>query len=109
MSCAVVGSHPEILDSRVEIPEHAVFRRFAADTVALNIATGEYYGLDAPAGRMLEALIESGGVRQAAESLAAHDTRPFDEVAAGLCELCISLDRRGLIALRAMPSEKRKH
>lgn len=97
-------SYTEILDSRVEIPEHAVFRRFAAETVVLDIRTSKYHGLDPAAARMLEALVESGEVRQAAESLAAQSERSFEEVAADLCELCISLETRGLIALHARSS-----
>jgi hypothetical protein len=93
-------SHAEILDSRVEVPQHVVFRRFATETVALNMRTGRYHGLGARAGHMVEVLVESGSVRAAAESLAADDARPYEEVATEFCELCVSLDMRGLIAMR---------
>lgn len=99
-------SYPEILDSRVEVPEHAVFRRFAAETVVLDIRTGKYHGLDQAAARMLEALVETGDVRTAAERLATQSERPFGEVARELCELCISLETRELIALRAKSSSE---
>lgn len=92
-------SHTDILDSQVKIPEHTVLRRFAAETVAFDLRTGKYHGLDPAAGHMLDVLARSSGVRSAAETLAAYYGRPFEETAANLCELCANLDARGLIAL----------
>ena len=87
-----------LLDSRARLPEHVVFRSFEAETVLLNLDTGQYHGLNPTGGRMLETLVKGdGSVRDAAEAVASEYGRPADEIAADMLELCRALGQRGLV------------
>ena len=88
--------HP-ILGSRVEIPDHVVYRSFVAETVILNLNTGKYHGINPTGGFMLELLDKMGSVEDAAEALAREYGLPPEEAADDLCEFCVDLEERGLI------------
>ena len=88
-----------ILDRDAQIPDHIVFREFALETVVLNLDTGQYHGVNATGGRMLELLRQKGSVRQAAEALATEFNQPLENVERDLCILCIALSKRGLVEL----------
>jgi hypothetical protein len=88
-----------LLQGRIRIPEHVVFREFDADTVLLNLRTGQYHGLNQTAGRMLAVLQESGSVRATSESVAAEFEHRAEDVLRDLVELCGSLHARGLIEI----------
>jgi hypothetical protein len=97
----MAGVAPERLTVRV--PEHVVYRKFAEDTVALNLQTGRYHGLNPTAAIMVEALCDEATVAAAAERLAPEwDVAP-DALLADLLELCERLERRGLIETHATP------
>ena len=51
------------------VPEHVVYRDFAEQTVALNLQTGRYHGLNPTAAAMVDALREAPNVAAAAERL----------------------------------------
>ena len=59
-------AHPERL--AVRVPEHVVYRDFAEQTVALNLHTGRYHGLNETSAEMLEALREAPTVAAAARA-----------------------------------------
>lgn len=86
-----------LLASKVRVPQHVVYRSFPSETVVLNLETGKYHGLNATAGRMLEALEKAVTVRDAAIDLAASYDRPQTVIELDLCELCNALLERGLI------------
>jgi hypothetical protein len=89
---------PPVSDqARVTIPGHVVYRTFVTETVALNIETGQYHGLNATAGRMLEELEKGGTVTAAVEPLAVEFEVPAERIRADLLSLCASLRARGLI------------
>ena len=71
--------------ARVRVPEHVVFRSFAAETVVLNLDTGLYHGLNRTAGLLLERLDVGRSVAE--------------EVERDCVELCRELHERGLIEL----------
>ena len=97
----MAGVAPERLTVRV--PEHVVYRKFAEDTVALNLQTGRYHGLNPTAATMVEILCAAPNVAAAAERLAPEwDVAP-DVLLADLLELCEGLERRGLIETHATP------
>lgn len=85
----------------VRVPDHVVFRSFPGETVALNLQTGKYHGLNPVAGRMVEALVETGDLKASATLLAAEYDQPQDTIEADLRSLCEDLARRGLIELHA--------
>ena len=85
----------------VRVPEHVVYRDFAEQTVALNLQTGRYHGLNPTAAAMLEAMREAPSVAAAAERLGPEwDVEP-DVPLADLLELCEGLESRGLLETHA--------
>jgi hypothetical protein len=81
----------------VRIPDHVVYRDFAEQTVALNLRTGRYHGLNPTAAAMLGALRDAPSVAAAAEHLApTWDIAP-EALLADLLELCRGLENRGLL------------
>ena len=88
-------AHPDRL--AVRVPDHVVYRDFAEQTVALNLHTGSYHGLNETSAAMLEALREAPTVAAAARQLeTAWDVDP-GVLLADLLDLCDGLERRGLI------------
>lgn len=83
----------------VRIPDHVVFRSFPGETVALNLRTGKYHGLNPVAGRMVEALTESGDLDAAVTLLAEEYDQPRETIEADLQSLCEDLSQRGLVEL----------
>ncbi|HLM86618.1 MAG TPA: PqqD family protein [Solirubrobacteraceae bacterium] len=83
--------------AKVNVPQHVVYRSFPSETVVLNLQTGKYHGLNATAGRMLEALERAACVREAAVALSESYERTQELVEQDLCELCRALLERGLI------------
>jgi hypothetical protein len=94
------GTDQEIIDSVAQVPEHVVHRSFEAETLLLNLETGQYHGLNETGGRMLELLETTGGqVRGAVERLADEYEVGFDEIAPDLIEFCAALEERGLLVV----------
>jgi hypothetical protein len=91
------------MPAAVRVPQHVVYRDFAAETVVLNLNTGIYHGLNPTAGRMLTVLDEHGDIGAAAGQLSNEYRRPRAQIAADLETLCRELLARGLI--EACPSE----
>jgi Coenzyme PQQ synthesis protein D (PqqD) len=83
----------------IQLPEHIVFRRFPAETVLLNLQTGQYHGLNPTGGRMLEVLAEVGSIADASVRLSEEYAQPLDEVTHDLRTFCADLADRGLIEI----------
>ena len=80
------------------VPEHVVYRSFEAETVLLNLRTGQYHGLNPTGGRMLELLEETdGSIGKAVEKLAAEYGKTVEEIAEDMIAFCAALAERGLI------------
>jgi Coenzyme PQQ synthesis protein D (PqqD) len=90
-------STSSLLTSKIKVPQHVVYRSFPSETVVLNLETGKYHGLNATAGRMLEALEQAACVRDAAAALAESYDQPQSVIEQDLCELCQALLERGLV------------
>jgi hypothetical protein len=86
-----------MLDRGFRLPKHVVFRAFAHETVVVNLERGVYHGLNATAGRMLEALERSPTARDAAGKLAGELGQPKDVVERDIAAFCSDLLDRGLI------------
>jgi hypothetical protein len=95
-----LASRRGLLSSRVELPETVVFRAFATETIVLNLDTGRYHSLNPTGGRMLDALTSADSVESAARRLAKAYDVEVKRVADDLCDFCLALQSRGLIALR---------
>jgi hypothetical protein len=88
------------LDGSARTPDHVVFRTFANETVFLNLETGLYHGVNPTGGRMLEELVRSATLREAAARLSEQYGRPLSEIEQDLLEFCGDLQQRGLLELR---------
>lgn len=93
-----------LLTSSVAIPQHVVYRSFPIETVVLNLQTGQYHGLNATAGRMLQELERAVSVKEAIGVLEqVYDQSP-EVLERDVCELCRSLLERGLIEVDDVPA-----
>jgi hypothetical protein len=90
---------PRLISARVSIASHVVRRKFAAETVVLDLEAGEYFGLNPTAGRMMELLEETGSVPRTLDQLISDFELPGDELARDLCQFCNELAERGLVKL----------
>jgi Coenzyme PQQ synthesis protein D (PqqD) len=89
-----------ILRSTARIPEHVIYRSFEAETVLLNLQTGQYHGLNRTGGRLLELLKEhQGTIGEAIDRLATAAGRRPDEIEGELADFCAALAERGLIEI----------
>jgi Coenzyme PQQ synthesis protein D (PqqD) len=94
-----VASPPadDLLTARVRMPQHVVCRSFIAETVVLNLHTGQYHGLNPSAGRMLEALQQAPTVSAAVPEIAAQYGVEQELIQRDLLALVGGLLERGLI------------
>jgi hypothetical protein len=92
-----VSGTDSLLGTKLNVPQHVVYRSFPSETVVLNLQTGKYHGLNATAGQMLAELERAACVRDAAASLAESYGHDQSVVERDLCELCQALLDRGLI------------
>lgn len=90
-------SASELLAARVRLPQHVACRSFVAETVVLNLQTGQYHGLNPTAGRMLKALQGAPTVSAAVPELAGEYGVERDQIECDLLALARGLLERGLI------------
>ncbi len=90
-----------LLDVRVLVPQHVVYRSFPTETVMLNLQTGRYHGLNPTAGEMLDAMAKASSVRVAAADAASSYDQPESTIQRDMCELCRVMLDRGLIEVGA--------
>lgn len=87
----------DLLAARVRLPQHVACRSFVAETVVLNLQTGQYHGLNPTAGRMLEALDGAPTVGAAVPGLAEEYGVERERIEHDLLTLAQALLERGLI------------
>jgi hypothetical protein len=90
-------NHEAVPTPGVRLPEHVVYRSFEAETVLLNLRTGEYYGLNPSGARMFELLCETGSTEAAACEAADEFGQPITVIAEDMDQLCADLVTRNLI------------
>jgi hypothetical protein len=83
----------------VSIAPHVVYRAFAAETVILNLETGQYHGLNKTGGRMLELLDRSASVAEALKTFALGFGKDPVDVEQDVRTFCRRLHERGLIEI----------
>jgi hypothetical protein len=88
-----------VLDASVRFPEHVIFRSFARETVALNLKTGQFHGLNVTAGRMVQLLERCGRPRDAIDALATEYRVPPEQIERDLERLLIVLLERELVEI----------
>lgn len=89
----------DLLDAAITVPEHVIFRSFARETVALNLQTGSFHGLNSTAGRMVELVSRAPCARDAVGQLAQEYGVPDERIAADLEDLLGVLVDRHLIEI----------
>jgi len=104
MSPNTMSDTSSLPEARIRVPQHVVYRSFPSETVVLNLQTGKYHGLNATAGRMLEALEKAPCVRDAAAAVADGYEQSQPVVEKDMCELCRLLLDRGLIEIDGGPA-----
>jgi hypothetical protein len=97
-------SDQELLTARARLPQHVVHRSFVAETVVLNLRTGNYHGLNPTAGRMLDALEGAPSVAAAVPALVREYGVEEPQIESDLLALCRGLLERGLIEIEDAPS-----
>ncbi len=89
----------QLLSACVRMPQHVVHRSFVAETVVLNLNTGQYHGLNPTAGRMLEAIDAAPSAGAAVPELAREYGVEEEQIQSDLIALCQGLLERGLIEI----------
>jgi hypothetical protein len=79
------------------MPQHVVYRSFVAETVMLNLQTGQYHGLNPTAGKMLDALQTAPTVGAAIPALIEQYGIAQEQIERDLLALVGGLLERGLI------------
>jgi hypothetical protein len=85
--------------ARIRVPSHVAARTFSGETVLLNLATGEYHGLDSTGGAFLAALERNPDVAAAFDELLsvyAVDPAILERDLQGFCD---ALVERGLLEI----------
>lgn len=88
-----------LLGARITIPEHVVRRRFAEETVALNVRTGRYHGLNGTAAAMLDGLERGESPAAVADAVARSAGADPARVRADLVALVRELAERDLVEI----------
>jgi hypothetical protein len=95
------GTHDdrELLAARPRVPDHVVARGFGDESVALNLSSGRYHGLNEVAALMFERLREAQAVGDVVEPLATEFGQPREVIERDLIALVRGLEERGLVEL----------
>jgi hypothetical protein len=94
-----IDSDVSVLAARAVVPAHVAQREFVEQSIAVNLETGQYHGLNPTAARMVELLADRGKVADAIEPLANEFDQPRHVIERDLLQLCRLLAERGLIEL----------
>lgn len=86
------------LDARMTIGDGVVRRGFADETIVLNLTTGQYYGLNATATAMVDAIAAGETPRSVAQRVAAEAGVDAGVVEQDVRALVLSLQERQLLA-----------
>lgn len=90
------------MTATVRVPEHVVHRAFEAETLLLNLESGQYHGLNATGARLLELIGDEdggGNIGAAVTQLARECAMEPGEIADDLVKFCLQLEERGLLEI----------
>ena len=88
-----------LIAARPRIPDDVVERSFGGESVALNLTSGQYHGLNGVAARMFECLRDAETVGDAVDPLVAEFEQPREVIERDLVAFVRSLSERGLVEL----------
>lgn len=89
----------EIMQSRLRVPEHVVYRSFGEETVVVNLRSGKYHGLNPTAARMLHVLSGSPTVEDGVKDLTSEFGVDEQRIRSDVSTLCQALLDRELVEL----------
>jgi hypothetical protein len=92
----------EVMAARATVPPHVVSRSFEEETLLLNLESGQYHGINATGGRLLELISDENGdgnIGAAVAQLAKECVMEPGEIAGDLANFCLQLEERGLIEI----------
>ena len=89
----------DLLTQQIVIPEHVAVRRFDEESVALNLKSGQYFGLNGVAARMFERLGEVDTASEAVDALVKEYGQDHAVIERDLAALLRDLAERGLVEL----------
>lgn len=98
----MTGSPDPLLEARIILPEHVVRREFPNETIALNLDSGQYHGLNATAAKMIDAFERGLTPAEVAAWIAKEASRPREVVEADVLALVRTLADRALIEIHAV-------
>jgi hypothetical protein len=87
------------LDSRVTIPDDVVFREIDGESVLLDLASGEYYGLNEVGTRIWSLFVAGAGPAQVLSGLRREYEADEAVLRRDLLELLGELQARGLVRI----------
>lgn len=85
---------------RVSVPEDVVSKELSGEMVLLNLATGEYFGLNEVGARMWSLLMKHGSPEPVLEALQAEFDVAPEVLRNDLMKLIADLSARGLVSTR---------
>ena len=89
-----------LLAARVTLPEHVVRRAFAEESIALNLDTGQYHGLNPIAAAMIDALETGSTGEEVVQRFAQEYDESTERIRGDLLRLLRDLTERGLVEIR---------
>ena len=96
---ATMEDNRDLLAAHPRVPDHVVERAFAGESVALNLQSGQYHGLNAVGARMLESLRHARTIGDVVDPLAREFDQPREVIERDLLEFVGSLVERGIVEL----------
>lgn len=94
----------DIRGCRVRVPDHVVRRVFSAETVLLNVRTGQYHGLEEIGSRFFAVVAEAPDLAAASAVLRAEFEQPAERIDLDLAAFCTDLLECDLIELERIPA-----
>jgi hypothetical protein len=95
---------PINMDSRLSIPPQVLSRQVGDETVLLDLASGQYFGLDKVGKRIWDSISGGRSLAETADSLVAEYEVGEEQASKDVIDFVTNLVDRGLLA-RGLPGE----
>lgn len=92
------------LETRFSIPPQVMSRPVGNETVLLDLASGQYFGLDSVGKRIWESVAEGRSLAETADALVAEFEVGEEQARSDVIDFATSLAERGLL-VRGLPDE----
>src|SRR5690242_1617875 len=96
---ATIEDDRVLLEAHPRVAQHVVERSFGGDSVALNLKSGQYHGLNGVGARMLERLRSAETIGDAVDPLAEEFGQPREVIERDLLAFARALVERGIVEL----------